>query len=74
MDTDQHIYRSYLLRLWRSKDDPTASWYASLEDPVNRTRKGFSNLDTMVEFLKSNLENDAGSLSKRLKIISRFRS
>lgn len=55
MDTDQHIYRSFLLRLWRSKSDANESWYASLEDPVNGERKGFSSLDAMVEFLETDL-------------------
>ncbi len=55
MDTDQHTYRSFLLRLWRSKSDATTSWYASLEDPVSGERKGFSSLTAMVDFLESNL-------------------
>jgi len=53
MDTDQHTYRSYLLRLWRSKSDDTLSWYASLEDPVSGERKGFSDLRSMIEYLET---------------------
>ncbi len=62
MDTDQHIYRSYLLRLWRTKNDPNASWYASLEDPVKGTRKGFSSLNAMVDYLQSDLNDDAETI------------
>ncbi len=52
MDTDQHIYRSYLMRLWRSKNDSTTSWFVSLEDPISGERKGFSSLLSMVNFLE----------------------
>lgn len=58
MDTDQHVYRSYLLRLWRSKSDATISWYASLEDPVSGERKGFSNLKSMINFLEADHEDN----------------
>lgn len=52
MDTDQHIYRSFLLRLWRAKDAEDSNWYASLEDPVTGKRKGFSDLDELVAYFQ----------------------
>jgi hypothetical protein len=58
MDTDQQIYRSYLLRLWRSKSDGSLSWYALLEDPVSGERKGFSNLKSMIDYLEKDHEDD----------------
>ena len=59
MDTDQHVYRSYLLRLWRSTNDTTASWYASLENPVTGERKGFNNLNDLVAYLQAEPEDNA---------------
>ena len=67
MDTDQHIYRSYLLRLWRSKSETTISWFASLEDPVSGERKGFSSLEAMITFLESDHENDKKSPTQSLE-------
>lgn len=63
MDTDQHIYRSFLLRLWRSKSDETSSWFASLEDPVSGERKGFSSLNAMVKYLETELTVSTNSSS-----------
>jgi hypothetical protein len=51
-------YISYLLRLWRVKDDDEphppekAVWRASLEDPNTRERKAFASLDDLVEYLQ----------------------
>ncbi len=67
MDTDQHIYRSYLLRLWRSKDESTISWFASLEDPVSGERKGFSSLDALVTFLESDPDDHKKSPTQSME-------
>jgi hypothetical protein len=67
MDTDQQIYRSYLLRLWRSKSDGSLSWYALLEDPVNGQRKGFSNLKSMVDYLEAEYEVDKNTNTQLLE-------
>ncbi len=57
MDTDQQVYRSYLLRLWRSKSDGSISWYALIEYPISGQRKGFSNLRTMIDYLEAEYED-----------------
>lgn len=58
MDTDQMVYRSYLLRLWRQGSDPSASWYASLEDPVTGTRRGFSSIEEMLAYFRQQFVED----------------
>jgi hypothetical protein len=44
------IYRSYLLRLWRSSTGE-ARWHASLESPLTGKRQGFATLHDLFAFL-----------------------
>ena len=44
------IYRSYLLRLWRSSTGE-ARWHASLESPLTGKRRGFATLKDRFAFL-----------------------
>jgi hypothetical protein len=43
--------RSYILRMWCADEPQTADWHASLEDPVNKERFGFSSLEQLFAFL-----------------------
>ena len=56
MHAISQTYRSYLLRLWRVDEDGGQAWRASLEDPHTGERRGFNNLDGLMEFLKSQTE------------------
>jgi hypothetical protein len=49
--TDTHRYRAYLLRLWQSGEDETATWRALLEDPRTGERHGFADLNSLFVFL-----------------------
>ena len=64
-------YRAFILRYWPGStsakvltDDQTSGrWRFSLEDPITKTRRGFHNLDALVDFLREQLaasgfEND----------------
>lgn len=44
-------YRSFLLRLWRSSQDPSEPWQASLECPQTGKRWGFARLSALYAFL-----------------------
>lgn len=44
-------YRAYLLRLWQTGDDESASWRALLEDPRTGERHGFADLASLFAFL-----------------------
>lgn len=63
-DQSQHPIgsRSYILRLWRVDEPPTADWHASLEDPLTKDRFGFSSLEQLFAFLME--------LSERESVIS----
>lgn len=52
-------YRSYLMRLWRSHRRGRTGWHVMLEDPRTGERHGFESLETMVDFLKSELGTDS---------------
>ena len=43
-------YFAYLLRLWRENRD--GCWRVLLENPNEKERIGFANLDELVEFLE----------------------
>ncbi len=47
----QQVYRSYLLRLWRSGTGRDALWHASLESPLTGERQGFATLKDLFIFL-----------------------
>lgn len=42
--------RSYLLRVWR--EDDQSPWRASLQSIATGERRGFGNLEAMLDFLK----------------------
>jgi hypothetical protein len=50
------LYRSYLLRLWLEPNDPPV-WRAMLENPANGERHGFTDLDAMFVFLRSETQD-----------------
>jgi hypothetical protein len=57
----QRRYRAYLLRCWEVRDertDTSLSWRFSLEDPHTEARKGFANLEALIEFLQIELIED----------------
>src|SRR5438128_2043874 len=47
----QHIYMTYLLRLWRTEE--TEPWRASLNDPHSGDKHNFASLDQMIDFLRA---------------------
>lgn len=53
MTSERPTYLSYLLRLWRVADDERPVWHASLEHPVSGERRGFSGLEALFMFLRS---------------------
>lgn len=44
-------YRSYLLRLWRTREDGQ-EWRALLEEVGTGNRYGFANLEKLIAFLQ----------------------
>jgi hypothetical protein len=52
----QPLYRSYLLRLWQVDSDGCLVWHASLEDPHTGERRGFADLNRMLDFLREQTE------------------
>ncbi len=54
-------YSVYLLRCWQERDggtDVPAMWRFSLEDSRSGKRVGFSTIETLMHFLKVELEQD----------------
>lgn len=58
-------YHSYLIRLWRSSDDETASWHIMLENPHTRERHSFATLGDMLAYLQQVLANSQFDDSRR---------
>jgi hypothetical protein len=44
-------YQAFVLRLWCGRREPGHRWRFSLEDPWTRERRGFSNLEDLVVYL-----------------------
>jgi hypothetical protein len=60
MEEERVDYLAYLLRMWRSPEEGSVNWRASLEE-VNTHRKiGFASLDDLLAFLwdQMNLEGN----------------
>jgi len=53
MTSERPAYQSYLLRLWRVANDGQPIWHASLEHPTSGERRGFSGLEALFMFLRS---------------------
>lgn len=53
MKEERGTYMSYLLRLWRIEDRRGETWRASLERPGTREREGFSDLDSLFDFIRA---------------------
>jgi hypothetical protein len=51
MELNPQDYHSYLLRLWRVRDDGI-NWRASLEDVQTGELQGFARLTDLIEFLQ----------------------
>jgi hypothetical protein len=49
---DQNDYQSYLLRLWRVRDDEETAWRASLKSSRSGELVGFGSLEDLFEFLQ----------------------
>ena len=56
MAEEQRQYYSYLLRLWQVDGAGSPIWRASLEDPRTGERRGFADLESLVAFLKAQIE------------------
>jgi hypothetical protein len=54
----QARYLSYLLRLWQTNDGKKTIWRASLQSPSSEERHGFANLEELLDFLRTQIEQD----------------
>jgi hypothetical protein len=54
---DSLQYKSFLLRLWREKKDPSpqANWEAEIEHIQSGERRGFNTLEELFEFLRQQM-------------------
>jgi len=52
MTGERQRYRSYLLRLWQTRDGEKHVWRASLESPGTGQRHGFASLEDLFTFLQ----------------------
>jgi hypothetical protein len=52
MDEERPDYLSYLLRLWRVREQEPEAWRASLQRPGSSERIGFRSLDELFAFLR----------------------
>jgi len=51
-------YRVYILRTWQEEAVPSGAsvWRFSLEDPQTRQRRGFADLESLMNFLAAGME------------------
>ena len=59
-------YFSYLLRIWQENDREVPVWRASLEDPQTGQRRGFLDLDALIDFIHAKTGEDRKRLSEGL--------
>ncbi len=48
-------YHTYILRFWEereSKQDSATTWRFTLENPETNERRGFQNLESLIQFLE----------------------
>lgn len=61
-------YRAYLLRLWQEQTaspERAAVWHMSLEDPKTGQRRGFDGLESLLAFLRTEMEETPWGATKR---------
>lgn len=56
MSAGERRYLSFLLRLWRARQDGFDVWRASLEDTRTGEQQGFASLETLMEFMRQKTE------------------
>ncbi len=49
-------YLSYMLRLWETSNGERGIWRASLESPGSGQRQGFASLQSLIDFLEMQIE------------------
>lgn len=49
-------YLSYMLRMWETSDGESQIWRASLESPGSGQRRGFADLQSLMDFLADQTE------------------
>ena len=57
-------YQSYLLRCWEVRSqhpDQPATWRFSLQDPQTEQKRGFADLEELVDFLRFELDQNRNS-------------
>jgi hypothetical protein len=59
MSEQPAVYRSYLLRLWRTESAGKAAWRASLESAQSGERRAFADLASLFAFLEAQTGRDA---------------
>lgn len=57
MTAREKRYLSFLLRLWRVRQNDSETWRASLEDPRTGERRGFASLEALVKYLLRQTQN-----------------
>ncbi len=63
MAKQERRYWAFMLRLWQVGSGRAIAWRASLEDPHTGERKGFADLDSLLAFLKDQIEPGTDSSS-----------
>ena len=57
-------YISYLLRLWQATDGDQVVWQASLENAQTGERRGFADLDALLNFLRQTTDTEQSEQDK----------
>ena len=60
-------YRTYLLTFWEERNgDPTEStvWRFSLEDPRTGQRRGFADLEALMDALEQDISSSGGTVKR----------
>jgi len=58
-------YLSYMLRMWETSDGESQIWRASLESPGSGQRRGFADLQSLMDFLADQTERQDGQDRER---------
>lgn len=53
MSNQPRVYVSYVLRLWSAQSGSGVQWYMMLEHIPSGERQGFADLESLMEFLRT---------------------
>ena len=68
------IYKSYVLRMWMTTQDGQPVWLASLQSTATGQRRGFSDLESLFDYLAARAGGEKAAPDRKTKPTTTHRS